>query len=51
MSLKGKKQAFRVSRGEDGETSLEEYEITLDESMVVLDCMHRIQHELSLIHI
>ena len=45
MSLKGKKQAFRVSRGEDGETDLEEYEITLDEGMVVLDCMHRIQHE------
>ncbi|MEC7483431.1 MAG: 2Fe-2S iron-sulfur cluster-binding protein, partial [Candidatus Thermoplasmatota archaeon] len=45
MSLKGRKQAFKVARGEDGETNLEEYEITLDEGMVVLDCMHRIQHE------
>ena len=45
MSLKGRKQAFKVTRGEDGETNLEEYEITLDEGMVVLDCMHRIQHE------
>ena len=43
MSLKGRKQAFKVARGEDGETDLEEYEITLDEGMVVLDCMHRIQ--------
>lgn len=31
MSLKGRKQAFKVARGEDGETNLEEYEITLDE--------------------
>ena len=45
MSLKGRKQTFKVARGEDGETNLEEYEITLDEGMVVLDCMHRIQHE------
>ena len=45
MSLKGKKQAFKVARGEDGETTLQDYEITLDEGMVVLDCMHRIQHE------
>ena len=45
MSLKGRKQAFKLARGEDGETNLEEYEITLDEGMVVLDCMHRIQHE------
>ena len=45
MSLKGRKQAFKLARGEDGETDLKEYEITLDEGMVVLDCMHRIQHE------
>ena len=45
MSLKGRKQAFKVTRGEDGETNLEEYEITLDEGMVVLDCVHRIQYE------
>ena len=45
MSLKGKKQAFKVARGEDGETTLQDYEITLDEGMVVLDCIHRIQHE------
>ncbi len=45
MSLKGRKQTFKVARGEDGDTNLEEYEITLDEGMVVLDCMHRIQHE------
>ena len=50
MSLKGRKQTFKVARGEDGETNLEEYEITLDEGMVVLDCMHRIQHEHCLLY-
>ena len=45
MSLKGRKQTFKVARGEDGETNLEEYEITLNDGMVVLDCMHRIQRE------
>ena len=45
MSLKGTNQKFRVLRGEGDEAELEDYEIELDEGMVVLDCMHRIQHE------
>ena len=45
MSLKGRNQKFSIARGEDSETSMEEYEITLDEGMVILDCVHRIQHE------
>ena len=45
MSLKGTKQSFNILRGEGDEASLEGYEIELDEGMVVLDCMHRIQHE------
>ena len=45
MSLKGKTQKFNVLRGEGDDASLEEYDLELDEGMVVLDCMHRIQHE------
>ena len=45
MSLKGKKQAFNILRGEGEEASLESYNVELDEGMVVLDCLHRIQHE------
>ena len=45
MSLKGTKQSFNILRGEGEEASLEGYEIELDEGMVVLDCLHRIQHE------
>ena len=45
MSLKGKNQKFKVLRGEGEEADLEEYDLELDEGMVVLDCMHRIQYE------
>ena len=45
MSLKGRTQKFNILRGEGESTSLEEYELELDEGMVVLDCVHRIQHE------
>ena len=45
MSLKGRKQKFSILRGEGENTSLEEYDLELDEGMVVLDCVHRIQHE------
>ena len=45
MTLKGKKQDFKILRGEGDEASLEEFSIELDEGMVVLDCVHRIQHE------
>ena len=51
MGLKGKTQAFNILRGEGEEAKLESFNIELDEGMVVLDCVHRIQHELSLIHI
>ena len=40
MSLKGKKQAFKILRGEGEEASLESYDVELDEGMVVLDCLH-----------
>ena len=45
MSLKGKKQSFRILRGDSENSSMEDFEIELDEGMVVLDCVHRIQHE------
>ena len=45
MSLKGKKQKFTITRGEGKSSKLENYEIELDEGMVVLDCVHRIQYE------
>ena len=45
MSLKGRKQAFRVTRGIGEGAEMQEYEIELDEGMVVLDCVHRIQYE------
>ena len=45
MSLKGTKQSFNILRGEGEEAQLEAYELELDEGMVVLDCVHRIQHE------
>ena len=45
MSLKGKKQNFKITRGEGEDASMEDYEIELDEGMVVLDCVHRIQYE------
>jgi len=40
MSLKGKIQQFKVLRGAGEDSKLEEYELTLDEGMVVLDCVH-----------
>ncbi len=43
MSLKGKNQKFKVLRGEGDDAEMEDYELELDEGMVVLDCMHRIQ--------
>ena len=45
MSLKGKKQSFKIQRGDLESTSMVDFEIELDEGMVVLDCVHRIQHE------
>ena len=45
MSLKGKNQKFKVLRGEGDVAEMEDYELELDEGMVVLDCMHRIQYE------
>ena len=45
MSLKGKKQNFKITRGEGEDSSMQDYEIELDEGMVVLDCVHRIQYE------
>ena len=45
MSLKGKKQKFTITRGEGEAAELADYEIELDEGMVVLDCVHRIQYE------
>ena len=45
MSLKGKMQDFKILRGEGDEAGLEDFSIELDEGMVVLDCVHRIQHE------
>ena len=43
MSLKGKNQKFKVLRGEGETAELEDYDLELDEGMVVLDCMHRSQ--------
>ena len=43
MSLKGKNQKFKVLRGEGDDAEMEDYDLELDEGMVVLD--------LSLIHI
>ena len=45
MSLKGTTQSFNILRGEGDEAELEAYNLELDEGMVVLDCLHRIQHE------
>ncbi len=45
MSLKGQNQIFRVTRGTGEGADMQEYEIELDEGMVVLDCVHRIQYE------
>ena len=45
MSLKGKKQKFLITRGEGESSTMEDYEIELDEGMVVLDCVHRVQYE------
>ena len=45
MSLNGKSQKFKVLRGEGEDAELKEYDLELDEGMVVLDCMHRIQYE------
>ena len=45
MSLKGTIQSFKVLRGEGEEADLASYELELDEGMVVLDCVHRIQYE------
>ena len=36
---------MKVFRGEEGEGELVEYDVELDEGMVLLDCIHRIQHE------
>ena len=45
MSLKGTKQSFNILRGEGDDAQLQAYELELDEGMVVLDCLHRIQHD------
>ena len=45
MSLKGKKQKFLITRGEGETSEMKDYEIELDEGMVVLDCVHRVQYE------
>ena len=45
MSLKGKKQSFKIQRGDLENISMVDFEIELDEGMVVLDCVHKIQHE------
>ena len=45
MGLKGKKQSFNILKGEGEDAQLESFDIELDEGMVVLDCVHRIQHE------
>ena len=45
MSLKGTKQSFNILRGEGDDAELQGYELELDEGMVVLDCLHRIQHD------
>ena len=45
MSLKGTTQSFSILRGEGDDAMLEAYDLELDEGMVVLDCIHRIQHE------
>ena len=34
-----------IFRGEEGEGEMVDYTIALDEGMVLLDCIHRIQHE------
>ena len=44
MSLKGRKQDFLINRGEGESSEMEGYEIELDEGMVVLDCVHKIQY-------
>ena len=36
---------MRVFRGQEGEGELVDYKVELDEGMVLLDCIHRIQHE------
>ena len=36
---------MKVFRGEEGEGELVDYEVELDEGMVLLDTIHRIQHE------
>ena len=45
MGLKGKKQSFNILKGEGEDAELQSFDIELDEGMVVLDCVHRIQHE------
>ena len=45
MSLKGKTQKFKILRGDENSSSLQDYELELDEGMVILDCVHRIQYE------
>ena len=45
MSLKGTTQSFTILRGEGDDAELAAYDLELDEGMVVLDCVHRIQYE------
>lgn len=45
MSLKGKKQKFSITRGQGDDAKVVDYELELDEGMVVLDSVHRIQYE------
>ena len=44
MSLKGKTQKFKILRGDENSSELEDYDLELDEGMVILDCVHRIQY-------
>jgi len=36
---------IKILRGENGNAELKEYELELDDGMVLLDCVHRIQYE------
>ena len=40
-----KKITIDIFRGQEGEGELESYDLELDEGMVLLDCVHRVQYE------
>ena len=39
------KITMRIFRGQEGEGELVDYQVKLDEGMVLLDCIHQIQHQ------